>query len=305
MKTYTLRSNLFLLLAAAIWGFAFVAQRVGMKYIGPFTYNGIRFALGGLSLIPLILVTGRKGNSKNSEHNLKAIIPAGLTVGVVLFLGASLQQIGLEGTSAGKAAFITGLYIVLVPVFGLFLKQYVRLSTWIGVLVAISGLYLLCVTDTLSVSKYDMFELFGAFFWSIHILTIDYFIKKVDGLKLALTQFITCSVLSLVIAFAYEHITIDALKQAAIPILYGGICSVGVAYTLQIIGQKHANPSHAAIILSLETAFAGLGGWIILGENLGTRGYIGCALMFAGMLLSQLQNFKKKSSDNKRVPQNM
>jgi len=294
MKIHTLRSNLLLLMTAAIWGFAFVAQRVGVKYVGSFTFNGVRFALGTLSLVPLILLFGKKpGDASSSGNTVRSAIPAGIIAGCVLFLGASLQQIGLEDTSAGKAAFITGLYIVIVPVLGIFLKHRVQTGTWIGVAAAITGLYFLCITEGFSIAKGDKLELIGSLFWAVHILLIDYFVKRTDALKLSCIQFATCSVLSMAVALAFERITVNGLWQATIPILYGGICSVGIAYTLQVFGQKHAKPAHAAIILSLETAFASLGGWIILNENLGARGYLGCILMFAGMLISQLQGLRR------------
>jgi drug/metabolite transporter (DMT)-like permease len=294
MKTQRLRSNLLLLMAAAIWGLAFVAQRVGAKYVGSFTFNGVRFALGALSLLPLIFIFRNKQNvSSETEHVTKSSFKVGILAGGVLFIGASLQQLGLVDTSAGKAAFITGLYIVFVPVFGIILKQYIRFNTWIGIVVALVGLYFLCVTENFSIGKGDVLELVGAFFWAIHILLIDHFAKKVDVLKLSFFQFITCSVLSMAVAVAFENITLSGLQSAAIPILYGGICSVGIAYTLQVVGQRHAKPSHAAIILSMETVFASIGGLIILKENLGLRGYIGCMLMLAGMLLAQIQIGKK------------
>ncbi len=295
MKTHALKSNIFLLLAAAIWGLAFVAQRVGAEYLGAFTYNGIRFALGSLSLIPLILLNKKRNSGKDDAFiPSKSFIPAGIIAGSILFFGASLQQIGMADTTSGKAAFITGLYIVLVPIFGIFLKQYIHINVWFGVAIAAIGLYLLCVTGDFTISRGDLFQLVGAFFWASHILVIDYFVKKVDILKLSLFQFTTCSILSLIVAVTYESITMYSIKQAAIPLLYGGIFSVGIAYTLQVLGQKHAQPSHAAIILSMETVFASLGGFIILNENLGLRAYIGGALMLAGMLISQLQNFRHK-----------
>lgn len=289
-----LKSNMLLLLAAAIWGFAFVAQRMGMEYVGPFTFNGVRFALGSLSLVPLILFY-KDSSTKQRDTSLdsKNVIKAGLLAGIVLFIAASLQQIGLLYTTAGKAAFITCLYIVMVPLIGIFLKQYVSMSTWIGSIIAVGGLYLLCVKDSIFISYGEVLELVGAFFWTIHILVIDRFSRKVDVLKLAGIQFITCSVLSLLTALFIENIRVVTLSQAAIPILYGGICSVGIAYTLQIVGQKHAQPSHAAIILSMETVFAALGGWLILNEKLSFQESLGCVIMFIGMLLSQLQNLRK------------
>ena len=224
---------------------------------------------------------------------------AGLLAGLVLFLGATLQQIGLVYTTAGKAAFITCLYIVIVPMLGIFLKQYISRTTWFGCIIAIMGLYLLCVKESFFISYGEVLELIGAFFWSIHILVIDRFSRKVDVLKLSFVQFMTCSVLSIVTALFTETISIETLEQALIPILYGGICSVGIAYTLQVVGQKHAQASHAAIILSMETVFAALGGWIILNEKLGVQELLGCAIMLAGMLISQLQNINGPQIEQK------
>jgi drug/metabolite transporter (DMT)-like permease len=292
-----LKSNTLLLLAAAIWGFAFVAQRVGAKYVGAFTFNGIRFALGSCSLIPLILYFNRKpkeGAADDNKNNAlsKSVLRPGIILGCVLFLAASLQQIGLSETTAGKAAFITGFYIVLVPIFGIFLKHRIHINTWMGVLLAIIGLYFSSVTKSFSIAKGDLFEVAGAIFWATHILLIDYYTKRFDALKLSFVQFLTCSIFSMLVALTFEKITIYGLSEALVPILYGGICSVGIAYTLQVIGQKHAKPSHAAIVLSMETVFAAIGGLIMLNENLGPRGYLGCALMLAGMLLSQLKSIE-------------
>jgi len=296
------KANLLLLLTAAIWGFAFVAQRVGMDYVGPFTFNGVRFAVGALSLLPLILFYKKDfQDTKSQDTELKSAVGVGLLAGVVLFLGASLQQIGLLYTTAGKAAFITCLYIVIVPMLGFFLKQYISMGTWFGCLMAIVGLYLLCVKDSFFISYGEVLELIGAFFWSAHILLIDRFARKVDVLKLSFVQFITCSVLSISTALFIETISIDTLRQAIVPILYGGICSVGIAYTLQVVGQKYAQPSHAAIILSMETVFAAIGGWIILNEKLGAQELLGCAIMLVGMLLSQLQNINRPQTTQKEL----
>lgn len=295
-----LTSNLLLLLAAAIWGLAFVAQRVGMEYLGPFTFNGVRFALGGISLIPLLFYyQGSSSGEKKAVNETKDVAAAGLLVGVVLFIAATLQQVGLVYTTAGKAAFITCLYIVIVPILGIFLKQYVSMSTWLGSAIAVAGLYLLCVKDSFFISYGEMLELAGTFFWAIHILLIDHFSRRVPVLKLSFFQFITCSLLSLTTALFLETIRLDSIYQAAVPILYGGIFSVGVAYTLQVLAQKNAQPSHAAIILSMETVFAAVGGWMILDERLGPQETLGCIVMFLGMLLSQLQNFTgKKNADH-------
>jgi drug/metabolite transporter (DMT)-like permease len=290
-----LKSNILLLLTAAIWGFAFVAQRVGGQLVGAFTFNGIRFALGSISLLPLLIYFKNNKKEKNDKYNnsSKDALKAGVAAGAILFMGATLQQMGLAYTTAGKAAFITGLYIVLVPVLGIFMKQRVHGSTWLGVALAVAGLYFLSINEDFSIAKGDLLEIMGAFFWAGHILLIDYYVKKVDTLQLSFIQFATCSVLSMTAAIFTEDISAGAIYQAMIPILYGGIFSVGIAYTLQIVGQKHAKPSHAAIILSMEAMFAALGGALLLHENLGARGYLGCALMFAGMMVTQIRDILK------------
>jgi len=300
MKESRLKANLILLLAALIWGLAFVAQKIGAKYLGAFTFNGIRFALGSLSLIPLILFQTKKKQklAEKNQPTANFLIP-GIIIGLILFSAASLQQIGLATTTTGKAAFITGLYLVLVPFFGIFLKHSIKLNMWVGAVLATIGLYILSVNEQFSIAHGDLLELIGAVLWAFHILTIDYFSKKVDPLKLSCIQFTTCSVLSLMVAIIFEKITLNALWQALIPILYGGIFSVGIAFTLQVIGQKYAKPSDAAIILSMEAIFASLGGLIILHENLGLQGYLGCALMLLGMLLSQLEVSPEKNQHYK------
>lgn len=287
------RSNFLLLLAAAIWGLAFVAQRVGMDYLGPFTFNGVRFALGSLSLIPLILFQkNSRFLSTQAYGKFKKDWHAGITAGIILFSAASLQQIGMIYTTAGKGAFITCLYIILVPFFGIFLKQRMLINNWIGSFLAVTGLYFLCVKESLTISYGDCFELVGALFWALHILFIDHVSLKVNTLLLAFFQFFTCSLLSLATALFYETITITGIIQASVPILYGGICSVGVAYTLQIEGQKHASPAHAAIILSMETVFAAIGGYLILNERLGLQEFFGCILIMSGILFSQIKGFQ-------------
>lgn len=297
MKKQELKASILLLLAAAIWGFAFVAQRVGIRYLGSFSFNGIRFAMGSISLIPLMIFFKNKpkGESEAPLADRKATIKSGMLAGLVLFSAASLQQIGLLYTTAGKAAFITGLYIVLVPIFGVFLKHKIHKNVWVAVVLAIIGLYLLSVTENFTIAKGDLYQMAGALLWAVHILLIDRFTKTVDSLKLSFIQFATCSLLSLVVAGFTEKITVHGISQALIPLLYGGICSVGIAYTLQVIGQKSAKPSHAAIILSMESVFASIGGMLMLNETLSGRGYMGCALMLAGMLLSQLGGITKKN----------
>lgn len=288
MTTFkALKAELLLLLAAVIWGSAFVAQRIGMEYVGPFTYNGVRFILGALSLLPLLLL-GRRLRNVPSD-GWWPTLTGGLLAGLLLFAGASLQQVGIVYTTAGKAGFITGLYVVVVPLLGLLWGQRTPWGTWAGAAFAVAGLYLLTVTDDLTLAEGDSLVLIGAFFWAGHVLVIGWLSgRHIEPVLLACQQFVVCAVLSLAVAVVIEPITLAALKGAAAPILYGGLLSVGVAYTLQVVAQRDAPPAHAAIILSLETVFATLAGWWLLQETLSGRGLIGCALMFAGMLLSQL-----------------
>ena len=294
MENKRLRANMLLLLTATIWGFAFVAQRLGSQYVGAFTFNGIRFALGSLSLIPLIIYFDKRKKTDNSTYsnigiNTKKSILPGVIVGIVLYVAAALQQIGLIYTTAGKASFITGLYMVFVPIIGIFLKHKIGKNSWVGVIIAAVGLYLLSINENFSIGYGDLLEVIGAIFWAVHILTIDYFSNKMESLKLSCIQFETCSVLSLITALIFEHITINGISQALIPILYGGLLSVGVAYTLQVVAQNNAKPSHAAIILSTESVFGAIGGALILGESMSTRGYVGCALILGGILVSQIK----------------
>lgn len=298
MKNYNApsnRSELLLLITAIIWGFAFVAQRAGMEYIGPFTFNGIRFALGSLVLLPFII--WRKKVQGRHDNNISASKPkpfwiAGIIAGVVLFGGASLQQVGITQTTAGKAGFITGLYVIIVPIIGIFKQQHPGKALWAGALLAVIGMYLLSITGNLKLKNGDFLVFLSAFLWAAHVQVIDFFSGRVDVLKLAALQFAICSIASICIAFITEIITLPSILQASIPILYGGILSVGIAYTLQVVAQQKANPSHAAIILSLETVFAALGGWMILDEKLSARALVGCSLMLGGMLIAQRNKTK-------------
>ncbi|HRD67977.1 MAG TPA: DMT family transporter [Candidatus Competibacter sp.] len=283
-----LKAELLLLLTAVIWGFAFVAQRVGMEHVGPFTYNGVRFILGALSLLPLLLI-GRRPAAAGHPGRWRPILTGSLLAGLLLFAGASLQQVGIVYTTAGKAGFITGLYVVIVPLLGLLWGHRTPWSTWTGAVLAAAGLYLLTVTGDLSLAEGDGLVLLGALFWAGHVLIIGWLSgRHIEPVLLACLQFVVCAALSLLVAVAFEPITLAGLEGAALPILYGGLLSVGVAYTLQVVAQRDAPPAHAAIILSLETVFAALGGWWLLHETLSGRSLTGCALMFAGMLLSQL-----------------
>jgi len=285
------RSDSLLMLTAIIWGSAFVAQRVGMNYVGPLTFNGVRFALGAMVLLPLVRWRNKYPRSEGSTHRIslawQALWGGGLA-GLILFSGATLQQVGLVYTTAGKAGFITGLYVIVVPLMGLFLGHWPGWGGWVGACLATIGLYLLSVTEAWTFSPGDLWELFGAFFWAAHVLALSWLSPRMDRIKLACTQYVVCSILSLLGAYFTETITLDGIMGAIIPILYGGVLSVGIAYTLQVIAQRHTPPTHAAIILSLEAVFAAMAGWLILGEMLSLRGLIGCIFMFAGMLSALL-----------------
>jgi drug/metabolite transporter (DMT)-like permease len=289
VKKGQLGSEGLLLLAAVIWGFAFVAQRVGMRHVGPFTFNAVRFALGSLALVPFAASAARRrrGGTQDRGGWKRMAIIGGAVAGSVIFLGASFQQIGIVYTTAGKAGFITGLYVVLVPLLGLAVGRKTSSGTWIGVVLAAAGLYLLSFSGTFSISRGDLIVLAGTLFWAIHVLLISYLTHRTEPVLIAMIQFAVCSILSFGAALISEEIVIAGILDATVPILYGGLLSVGVAYTLQVIAQRRTPPSHAAIILSLETVFAALGGWIVLGEVIPARGIAGCALMLLGIIVSQ------------------
>lgn len=287
MKRSTWQANLLLLLTAAIWGCGFVAQRLGAQSTGPFLYNGLRFALGSLVLVVWMRF------SKSTEPLPQSASPRtdllyGAGAGLLLFIASSLQTAGMIFTSAGKAGFITGLYVVLVPILGLLWRQKIGWSGWAGALLAVAGLYLLSVNESFQISPGDLLVMLSAFFWAAHVQLIGYLSRRTHALRFSAWQFAVVSVLSLVTGLLVEHPTAAQLRDVTLPVLYGGIFSVGVAFTLQVIAQRDAHPAPAAIILSLETVFAGLAGWLLLGEVLPARGLLGCVFMLAGMLLSQL-----------------
>ena len=284
MNTRNTKADSILLLVAAIWGFAFVAQRVGMDYLGPFGFNAARFLLGALSLAPLLWLIKNSSASANTGFLLKA----GVVTGLLLFSGASLQQVGLIHTTAGNAGFITGLYIIFVPIIGLFFMQKNGANTWLGAVLAVIGLYFLSVNEGFSINQGDIYELVGAVFWALHVIAIGYVAPKVDNLRLAIIQFVICGLL-------------DNLTLSWLPIAYAGVMSVGVAYTLQIVAQKNASPSHAAIIMSLEALFAAIGGWLLLDEQLDSRATLGCSLMLAGMIIAQVR-FKRRAKTQTGCP---
>ena len=288
------KSNFLLLLTALIWGFSFVAQRLGMEYLQPFTFNGVRFTVGTLSLLPVVFFLRAKQKKENRAPLLsKTGILGGFALGAALFLGASLQQTGILYTTAGKAGFITGLYVIIVPLLGLFWKQQTNWSIWVGALLAAAGMFLLSVTENFSIAQGDLLVLGSALFWAIHVQLIARFSKRYDVLLLSLYQFIFCALLSFGVAINIEEIVFQNILAAKLPIFVTGVLSVGVAYTLQTVAQKNAHPAHAAILLSLESVFAAFGGWLFLNELLSLRAFAGCMLMLTGMLFSQLFTGKR------------
>ena len=281
MKT---KNVILLVLTAFIWGTAFVAQSVGMDYLEPFTFNGVRSLIGGIALLPCIWFLGRMNGKavsadedgrmeegKLSPAGRKELALGGIACGLLLFCATSLQQIGIQYTTAGKAGFITAFYIVIVPVLGIFLGKRIGWKVWLAVAAALAGLYFLCITDKFTVGKGDVLIFVCAVVFSVHILVIDHFSPRVDGVKMSCIQFLVCGIMSLPFMFALETPKAGAMLEGWMPLLYAGVLSCGVAYTLQIIGQKNVNPAVASLILSLESCFSVLAGWAVLGERLSVR----------------------------------
>lgn len=297
------RANLLLVLTAAIWGLGFVAQRLGADHMGAMSFNAARFAIGAVSLLPLIWWFARRRRTAplvvpeppagevydetppEPAQSRSPLLP-GLAAGAVLFSAAGLQQLGLETTTAGKAGFITGLYIVLVPVLGLLVGHRATRAVWVGLGLAVPGLYLLSMTEELTIAPGDLLVLAGAVFWAVHILVIDHFVRTVDALRLSAAQFAACALLSAGVALVVEDRPFAGLGPALWAVLYGGLFAVGVAYTLQVVAQRHAKASHAALLLSLEAVFGALGGWLLLGEVMSGRMLLGCALVMTGIVVS-------------------
>lgn len=296
MNTKKARSNAMLALTALIWGVAFVAQSVGMDYVGPFTFNAARFFIGGVMLIPCIFLIRRlneKQEEKHSEGDRSARrrngILGGICCGIVLFVASAFQQFGVMHTTVGKAGFITALYIIIVPVLGIFMKKKVGLSLWISVAIATLGMYLLCMSGgSLAIGKGDFYVLICSICFSFHILIIDYFSPKADGVFMSCIQFFTAGILAFGPAAVFENPTMTALLAAWAPVLYAGIMSCGVAYTLQVVAQKDTNPVVASLILSLESVFSLIAGWILLGQKLSPRELFGCVLVFLAIILAQI-----------------
>lgn len=302
MKKTEWKSPALLFLTAVVWGVAFVAQSVGMDYVGPFTFNCIRCLIGAVVLVPYICFLdgwkqrsdgascGREsaGAPSGASDGSHALLAGGICCGLALFVASNLQQIGIQYTTVGKAGFITALYIVMVPVFGIFLKKRAGIRVWVSVALAVAGLYLLCITDRLALGKGDILVLLCAVVFAVHILVVDHFSAKTDGVRMSCIQFLVCGLLSGVCMLLTEHPEMRLILQAWQPILYAGVFSCGVGYTLQIIGQKGTDPTVASLILSLESVVSVLAGWLLLGQRLSVRELGGCALMFAAILLAQL-----------------
>ena len=290
-KKYSKKGALFLAVAAIIWGFAFVAQVSGSSDMEPFFFNFSRYLLGTLSVVPVILIFERGANDKKM---LKTTVISGIASGTVLFIASFLQQYGIMLTdSSGKSGFITGLYMILVPIFGMLLGNKTGILTWIGAVLGIAGLFFVCMGGgKITITSGDFYLILCAVFFAIQILTIDHFGQRIYSLRFAMTQFATCTVLNFICALIFEDMAIEPLKSAIIPVLYCGLMSVGVAYTFQIIGQKYCEPTSASIIMSTESVFSAIGGAILLNERMSATGYLGCILIFAGIILSQVKTSK-------------
>lgn len=294
-----IKSSLILLLTATIWGVAFVAQSVGMEYIGPFTFNAIRCVLGGLALIPVILVLKKKketGAENQEKEDKKTLWVGGIACGVILCIASNLQQFGIMEASVGKSGFFTALYIVMILVIGIFIGKRPGIKLWFCVALAVVGMYLLCMKDgSFTIERADIMLLLCALAFSFHILVVDYFSPKVDGVKMSCIQFFVCGVLSAVGMLFTETPDISNIQAAWLPLLYAGLLSCGVGYTLQIVGQKGINPVIASLIMSLESVISALAGWVILGQVLSPKEILGCVLMFVAIIITQIPIGNKKT----------
>ena len=297
------KNFILLFITAVIWGVAFVAQSAGMDYVGPYTFNAVRCLLGGIVLIPCVFFLTRSAKKEQKKDGTASKMPVmdrpkdlligGLICGFMMFVSTTLQQVGIAYTTVAKAGFITALYIIIVPILGIFLKRKAGLKIWISVVIALVGLYLLCMKGSLSLSKGDFLILICSICFAIHIMVVDHFTEKVSGTKLSCSQFLFAGALSSVLMFLFEEPHWADIGAAWLPICYAGILSCGVAYTFQIIGQRGTDPTIASLILSLESVVSVLAGWILLGETLSPREILGCVLMFGAIILAQI-NPKKQ-----------
>lgn len=303
MRAKQTRSNFLLLITALIWGSAFVAQSAGMDYLGPFTFTVARSFIGGAFLLPCIAFLDKLGGRKftlwgsaQTPAQRKTLVLGGVVTGIILAIAGNFQQFGIQYTTVAKAGFITTLYIIIVPLLGLLARKKVGGLVWCGVGLAALGMYLLCMTDGFSVSGGDFLVLLCACMFSLHILAIDHFSSKVDCVRMACIQFFVCGLVSSVPMAALETPTLPALAAAWLPLLYAGVLSSGVGYTLQVVAQKDTSPTVASLIMSLESVFAALAGWVLLGQTLTVREGVGCLLVFAAILLAQLPQKKNAAA---------
>ena len=300
MKKIQIQHSLLLLLTAVIWGTAFVAQSVGMDYVGPFTFLCTRSLIGGVALLPVIAFMDRQKSKEarleeKKPENKKILIKGGILCGLALCFASAFQQYGLLFTTVGKAGFITACYIVLVPIAGLFFGKRCGINVWIGVILAVGGLYCLCITETLQIGTGDILVFICAFLFAAHILIIDHFTPYVDGVKMSCIQFFVCGIVASIGMLVLEQPDISDVLMAWQSILYAGLLSSGVGYTLQIVGQKDLNPTVASLIMSLESVVSVLAGLLILHQTLSGREALGCVLMFAAIVLAQLPQREKVS----------
>ena len=306
MNKFIIRQSCLLFLTAVIWGIAFVAQSAGMDYVQPFTFSAVRMVLGGIVLLPVIAFMGRirkngkkeqeaiglaedvEAKQQTKEEQRKNLLLGGMLCGVLLFIASNFQQVGIQYTTAGKAGFVTALYIVIVPIYGIFLHKKIKVNVWVGVALGLAGLYLLCMQEGFHLEKGDALVLVCALTFSMHIMVVDHFSPIVDGVKMSCIQFFVCGILSGIVMFIVEQPRIPQILAAWQPIGYAGILSCGVAYTLQIVGQRGMNPTIASLLMSLESVVSVLAGWLILHQNLEVREMAGCAIMFLAIVLAQL-----------------
>ncbi|MBQ3023046.1 MAG: DMT family transporter [Clostridia bacterium] len=293
-----LQGTLILMITAIVWGISFVSQSVSMELIEPNTFCGIRTLIGALSLVPVILVMDNSKKKKGVETNYsrKTLIQGGIICGIILCASATVQTYGLKYTTAGKAGFLTAMYMVLVPIYSLFLGKKIRPATALSVLIAVIGMYFLCIKEGFKLEIGDLLVLVCAFIFAFHILAVDYFSPRVDGVKLSFLQFLVCGTINIILMFLFEKPVMSEILKCTVPILYSGIMSCGVAYTLQIIGQKYAEPTVSSIVMSLEAVFAALAGWILIGQAMTLREIFGCILMFTAIIIVQLPEKKKAQS---------
>ena len=297
MKKGTLTSSLLLFLTATIWGMAFVAQSVGMDYMGPMTFNGIRFLMGGIVLLPLVLI-GRKKKRKAEAPGRtgKTVVVGGLCCGLALCAASLFQQYGIMYTTVGKAGFITTLYIIMVPILGIFLKRRVPKKVFVAAIIAAAGMYLLCMSEKLSLGKGDILVFICALLFSVHIMVVDHFSPMCDGIELSCIQFFAAGVVATLGALIFEQPSLSGILAGILPLAYAGVMSSGVGYTLQVVAQKNLDPTIASLVMSLESVISVLAGWLFLHQVLTGRELLGCVLVFGAVILVQLPEKKKQQA---------